>query len=264
MTKLPLFTLTVGLGICCATSHAQTIFYDDFESDTVGAEPAGWNTVSGTDNITVQDTGAPFGSPNQYLRFADLSTGGLSLFKQTTEIDGILSTFAFDFYEPSAGSANAGISMGYTTSSGDLNSSAAFRLTLDDGTIVFASGEVTAGTKTYSLDTAYRFYLIVNDTAGSVGYTGPGGSSETLALNEFDVYFQELGSATITYAGTGFNDSTDSVGRLGYRTFSTGDQDVYLDNVLVAQGAAIPEPSVYALLGGSLALLTVLRRRRKA
>lgn len=261
MKKLPLITYTLGLCLLGVTSQAQEIFFDDFESDTVGAEPAGWDTVTGTDLITVQDTGAPFGSPNKYVRFADISTGGLSLFKQTTAINDILSTFSFDFYEPT-GSANAVLSLGYTTATGDINASAALRLGLDDGTISFSSGEVTAGTKTYSLDTAYRFFLIVNDTAGPIGYTGPGGSSETLALNEYDVYFQQFGSSTITYAGTGVNDSTDSLGRFGYRTFSTGDQDFYLDNVLVAEGAVIPEPSTYGALLGSLALLVVLRRRR--
>lgn len=245
------------------SADAGIVFSDDFESDTVGNEPAGWDSVSGTNNITVQSSSTAFGASNQYLNFNDVATGGLSLFKQTTDIDGVVSTFSFDFYEPDA-AGDASISVGYATASGDINGSAAMRVSLDNGTITFSSGQVVAGTKTYSEDTAYRFYFIVNDSAVSTAYTSPGGGSETLAGGEFDLYFQELSSSTFTYAGTGSIDVGDSLGRLGFRTFSTGDQVVLLDNVEVVTGVVIPEPASLVLIGMGGAFLFPVRRHRES
>lgn len=257
-----LFTCVMCLFVLNSITRATPIFTDDFESDTVGTEPANWDSVGGTVNILVSNSGTPFGPSNQYVNYSDLSTGGLSLFKQSTAIEGIVSTFAFDYYEPSGG-PNATVNIGYTTASGDINSGAAWRTSLDDGSIIFASGEVTAGTKTYSLDTAYRFYYVVNDTNASQGYTVPGVGAASLAVGEFDVYFRPLSSSALTYAGTGVNNTSLSLGRLGYRTFSTGDQVFYLDNVDVSTGAvlAIPEASSLVLLLGGL-LGCGLRQRR--
>ncbi len=256
-----LIACALSLGFSPALTHATPIFMDDFESDTVGTEPANWDTVSGTDSIVVAD-GSVFGPTNQYAVFNDVGTGGLSFFKDLPAIDGIVSTFAFDYQEPT-GAPNASVSLGYTTSGGDINASAAWRITLDDGAITFSSGEIAAGTKTYSLDTSYRFYALVNDTGSAVNYSAPGGGAETLGVGEIDFYYKNLSSSAFTFVGTGTNDTADVVGRLGFRTFSTGDQVFNIDNVLVTSGIVIPEPTTLALLLGGLGTLLAFQRRMR-
>ncbi len=260
MKVVPFVLLTLSCGTISV--GAATLFSDDFESDTVGTEPASWDTVSGTVNILVADDGI-FGSPNQYVHFNDVGSGGLSLFKQLPEIDGIVSTFAFDFYEPTVAGANATLSVGYTAAGGDINATAAWRIVLDDGAITFSSGEVAAGTKSYSLDTAYRFYITINDTLSEVDYSSPSGGVETLGVGQFNVFFRPLSSSVFTYAGTGVNDTSDVVGRLGFRTFSSGDQVFSIDDVLISSVSPIPEPTTLGMFLAGLGALAACRRSRR-
>jgi hypothetical protein len=61
---------------------------------------------------------------------------------------------------------------------------------------------------------------------------------------------------------SGFGGS-NSVSGLAFTGFDTTNYTASLDNTGLLSFAVIPEPSTWALLAGSLTILTVLRRRRK-
>ncbi len=239
-------------------AQAEDLFSDDFESGNLSK----WSI--NTTDISVTSSSLPFGASNQSVFYNDdgtVNSGGDFLFKDLPAIDGIGTIMSFDYYEPDDGNS-ADLNLGYTATT-DLNNidTAGWWLKLNDGAITFFSGEVAAGTKTYSLDTAYRVYVVVNDTASAFSYSAPAGDAQNIASGEFDVYFQDLSTLTVTYAGTGVNDNTDAVSRFGFRNFNTGNQVVYLDNVVIS---TIPEPAQFALLFGGLALILGVMRRRKA
>lgn len=70
-----------------------------------------------------------------------------------------ITTFSFDFHEPSSG-GNGAFIFGFATRGADLNTAGGYvRFTLDDGTIESSTGGfTTTGTTSYSLDTSFTLH----------------------------------------------------------------------------------------------------------
>lgn len=259
-SKHTLLSIAFTLG-AAASAQAAVLFADDFESDTANSSlgTSNWGTVTaGSGFVTVRDetTATPFGDPNQYLRMsADTGSSQIQVLSPYfTAASGAVTTLSFDFYEPSAGGNNDAMHFGYAFA--DLNAGGSrLRLQFNNGVISGVSG----GTSTsYNMDAAYTIHLVFNDTASAINYTGG-----TVAANTAHVWFETLGSGSFVFAGNAaaLNSSGEDSYAIGFRTFNTNRQEVWVDNVSLVEGAAaIPEPSVGLL--GLGALLFAMRRRR--
>lgn len=263
---LPFPLLAAATLLPVGLAPAAVLFSDDFESYTVGNVPttgAGQNWANATNtansNVRVADQGtsAAFGNPNRFVNFNDTNNTASNRFQSNTHAaaSNAVTTFSFDFFEPSTG-GNSNMGVGYAINNSDLlSASLRQRITMNNGTI---SGLATTGTNTYSLATAYRLFMIFNDTASPVSYQGG-----SIASGVADIWLRDAGGAYV-FVGTSNAENTateETSYSVAFRSFANDIQNVYLDNVLFETGAAaIPEPSA-ALLGG-FGALALLRRRR--
>jgi hypothetical protein len=244
-------------------AHAAVLFNDDFESYTANANISAsgpWANVQGISSYMVardEGTAAPFGSPNQYGELADVGSASgdyLRLDSPTyAAAVGAVTTFSFDFYEPSS-VGDSYLLVGYAMGSNSLTTSGhRLRLRLQDGQV----GGVSGGTPTYHQDTAYRLYVIFNDTGSAVTYSGG-----TIASASADVWLAALSGGAPVFAGSVAAGNTQAADySVAFRTFNTQQQTVLVDNVDLIEGAVtiVPEPASLALLG--VAGLLMIRRR---
>lgn len=250
------------LGASALSSQAAVLFTEDFESHTVNAAltaaGSAWGTVTSSLPPTVRDEGTStvFGSPNQYGEFFDTTTGtGLRVLSPSyTEASNAVTTFQFDFYEPTGG-GDGGLTFGYSLNDQLNSSNSRARVNLDDGAI---TGLTTTNTNTYSLDTVYTVYMILNDTTSAVAYAGG-----TLAASTADIWLQASGGSAYLAGSVGVVNAQDSDYSVGFTTFSGTLQNVNIDNVSLSEGAAaIPEPSTSALIALCGCGFLFFRRRR--
>lgn len=260
--RSPFAPLLGILFLPAALAPAATLLSDDFESVTVGTVPStGWAFATDTTaaNVRVQDqtVSAAFGDPNRFVRFIDSNTTATARFQTGSypAAANTVTTFSFDFFEPSTGGDNA-LGVGYAINGNDLTSgNLRVRVSLNNGVI---GGLATTSNASYAVATAYRLFMVFNDSGAPVDYQGG-----TIAAGVADVWLRDSAGGvqfvgTVNPTNTGTAETGYSV---GFRTFGTDIQTMYLDNVLFETGAAaIPEPSAVLLAGmGALALL---RRRR--
>lgn len=266
-----ILTIAGSVALWFATpAHAAVVFSDDFEAyaanSTLGTGSLSpWGTANGPAGyrtIRDQTTATPFGSPNQYLQLADTGSSASPAQAITLQspnlasVSGVVSTLSFDFFEPSTGGPDE-IIFGYSRTNADLNTAGGrLRLFLNDGEL--SGSGLSGGSASYSLDTAYTVYVIFNDSASTVSY-----AAGAIASGAADVWLQDLGTGAFTFAGTATATGSQTASyRVGFRTFNAPQQELWVDNFVLATGAAaIPEPATGLLFLGSLIPLLLARRR---
>jgi hypothetical protein len=259
---------------------AATIFFDSFESGTVGsniAAPWGANNIT---PATYQSGGNPFSNgsiygdvndpgpgtnPAQAIRMLSNAGNDNSL---SPSLAGQVSTYSFDFWEPNrTGDVNSLI-LGYYRQQAnvDLNSAGRnYSATLHDGTLASQGTLVAGGNITYSLETVNTLFMMVNDSASSVAnYQGTG---HTLAPTTADVWIS-LGGAAPTYAFSASKQSTASpIAGIGFRTNNADIERFYVNDVSLVSGAtfdrSVPEPVSGALASFVAVIVGLAHRSRR-
>ena len=237
--NLPILIALAGVPFSGLT-YGQ-LFSDDFESFDAGdvLDTSGpWAVFNRTDADTIisdESTATPFGAPNQYFDFNDNSDTA-SVRYQSPEITGApgaVTTFAFDFNEPSTG-GDGNLIIGYAITGGDLNASGVrLKMDLNDGNV----NGLTGGTSTYDLDTTYRIHLVFNDTEAAVDYNR---GSNTVAAGTADVWIEPT-SGPAVFAGNRASENTRTESyRVGLRSYSSNLQQVLIDNVTLFEGVVLP------------------------
>jgi hypothetical protein len=270
-------TVVVGLLACGANNVAEAaLFSDTFENGTAGnniGSPWGANNIT---PATYQSTGNPFASgaiygdindpgpgtsPSQAVRLMSHGNNDGSL---VSSINGQLTTYSFDFWEPSrTGDVNS-VVFGYyhTGTNVDLNTAGRnYSSTLHDGllspqAVVSGSGSATS----YSLETVNTVFMIANDTASAVANYA--GTTRTVAATTADVWISKDGAAPVFAFSLQRQNASTTLAGVGFRTNNADIERVFVDNVLLVNGASfdrsevisIPEPTALAFfaLGGIL------------
>ena len=229
-------------------------FSTDFESDTIGSEPAGFADLKDTGfagnslNVAAQESvfadgpgSASVGGPgSQSLHWLDTNT-----------TDSNPDIIVFDL--PTGITQDVVIRFDFVNISGDN-----LRLQLLDDT----------GTRGIRLDL---------DNGGQIKNNGSGDTLEftstnkwhaleittNLANNTYDLFMErDERNATLTFTDLPFNNTISNIGRWEFVDLSGSSKtsEYYIDNLSVT---VIPEPSAYALVFGALSLGVVLLRRRQ-
>lgn len=242
-TTLSALLTTVTL----ATSAHGQLFSDNLESysnnsalPTTSSSP--WEAATATRILVRNDaTATPFGSSNKYCDFNDDASTGSNILRSKSfpGASGTVTTFSFDFFEPS-NTGNSSVAVGYSQEGQELLSATRrVAVNLNNGTI---GGLSTTASNTYSLDTPNRFFFIFNDTSAPATY--PGG---TIAAESAHIWVQPFGG-TLTFAGTRLVDKAQTASyQVGFRTFSSSLQQILLDNLKLESGAALPAPEIETL-----------------
>jgi hypothetical protein len=229
----------------CAAETAQAqIFVDDFEVGTVGNTittiPNGgkWGRIAGTGAPRYAAANNPFPSGAQYADFnnaagvasrfltVDLPVGSLA-----AQLTGHVTTWSFDFLEPSEDGNTGTISFGYTNDD-DMNSAKnVWRGNMGNGTLAPNTGN-EGGPINYALDAVHTVFMIGNDTASPIAnYQG----GQTLDPGEADVWISLNGADPVFAFALGQN-NPGPVG-VGWAAFTGAIEHLFVDNVLIQEGA---------------------------
>lgn len=216
------------------------LFSDDMERFTAtGVAPSAGAYAEYRYNsmATVRDEGTatPFGTDNQYIEVKDddINVGVSFMSQEFPETRAALSTYSFDFYEPSTG-GGSGILVGYSRLYHNLATAyARISLRLTDGTV----GQLSTGSGTYDLDTAYRLTMIFNDTDNTVDY-----EYGSIAPQVADIWLQKLDGTNPKLIGTRSAANSRAHYSVGFITFKSDLQDIYVDNIDFSMGAILTFP----------------------
>jgi hypothetical protein len=267
--------MLAALGFAGANSaRAAIILSEDFEtvsgggSVTLGANyttttsnmfkttviAGSGNSLTYTDDTT---TGITFTGSN-FLRYDDTATTAQpALRSQFTSAPFSLPaltgawTVSFDFYEPNTSIAGTGTHFRLVMGNGDLTSGTtrAVDFLLDaanDGIATTGNARNFNGLPAlvpYTTNALHHFDFVGNHSGATINYDGG-----TIADQTFDVYMDgvkifddliyETSMSSINNIGFGYNSGSGS-------RF----QRLYLDNIVVHDITAVPEPSTFAIAG---------------
>lgn len=266
-----IFSAATAISIALAGSAHAALLSDDFENDTLGGLPDSppWNggtaVDSGSTLEVVADAADVFGLgvTNQAVRLDDDAGGSSNLLLGAAGLGGSdVVTLSFDYFETDDSSlANDFfvIRLGQNDGSGDANTIFDFQINEGNITADSTSGDESVS-NAYSSGEAVRFTIVANNSTSSESYTGFGGTTTSVASATADIYidgvlvFDDATSKNTVAAGNSFD-------TLRFLSFNFNQSpDVLIDNVLLVDGAVIPEPTSVAAV--SLLGLCMLRRRQ--
>jgi len=283
--NLVLAAIVPALALTPLSVHAVTYINETFEDDTLGAAPADGaqkNTsqvtvaagtgLIGTDNSAhFNDTNAAVAGNLEYNVGASNTVGNLYVqFDLLNNAPGSTGSAANPVIFSLGPWSNAsGISLG-------ANASRAFGVefyqTGSSSTLKLRTNATAFVNTTYNMLTLQTVKIWVNDNDSStLSYTRPDTAAvATLGANSFVIWINDGLVATETDSGFGMNTGAvvgnttgnTTLGRLGFSTTTTVLADYSIDNLLVTDVAAIPEPTSAALVLGGTILLGWYSRRR--
>ncbi|MCC6126846.1 MAG: PEP-CTERM sorting domain-containing protein [Pirellulales bacterium] len=286
MSILRSLTFAALAFVCVASTRASIILSEDFEKtyagvdSTVGAAytsttsnifkptvSAGTgNTLTYTDDATA---GITF-SGSRFLNYADVGSGGPQL--RSTFTAAPLSqaaltgawTVSFDFYEPNAVIAGTATHFRVVMGAGDLGLTTTRTVDLlfaaaNDGAALTGTvnnWDALPAVVSYSTNALHHFDLVGNHSGSAISYGGG-----TIGDQKYDLYMDGVlvldemayrnPISSVTDFGMGYSSSASRVDR------------VFVDNIVVQDTAAVPEPaSIVTLLLAGLALAAYRRRVR--
>jgi hypothetical protein len=228
-------------------------FSTDFESDTIGSEPAGFaelkDTVFAGNSLNVAAQESVFADGPGSASVGGLGSQSLH-WLDTNTTDSNPDIIVFDL--------NTGITQ--------------------DVVIRFDFVNITGSNLRFQLldDTGRRGIRLDLDNGGNIKNNGTGDTLEStstnkwhaleittnLANNTYDLFMErDDRGATKTFTDLPFNNTISNIATWEFVDLQTGSaSEYYIDNLSVT---VIPEPSAYALMFGALSLGVVLLRRRQ-
>jgi hypothetical protein len=266
------------------TARAVIYVNETFEDDTVGTTPSD-PAQKKVSQVTVESGTGVIGTDNT-AHFNDINsgvTGNLEYNVGTSNTVGSL-YIQFDLLNNApgnTGSAANPIIFGlgpWSDSSGiqlGANASRSFGVefyqTGSSDTLKVRSNSTALVTATYDMSALQTVKIWVNDNDSSaLAYSRPDNSATAmLAANSFVIWINgalvgaEADSGLgMNVVGAGSTVGNTTLGRVGFDTTTTALANFSIDNILVMDPIAVPEPSSAALLlGGSLVLCWFSRRR---
>lgn len=284
MKALPRIIILAVATLLPLSTRAVVYVNETFEDDIIGSGPSD-AAQKVTNQVTVVAGSGVIGSDNA-LRFNDTSStagGYLEYNVGTSNTIGSLYV-QFDLLNNAPGSTGGAanpciFAVGpWSAASGVTMGAAANRAfgveyyqTGSSSTLKVRSNSTALATATYSMSALQTVKIWVNDNdSATLDYLRPDNSSTaTLSANSFVIWVNDALVGTETASGLGMNGvgvgstvGNTTLGRVGFSSSSTTLADFSIDNVLVMDPIAVPEPSSAALLlGGGLALCWFSRRR---
>jgi hypothetical protein len=250
------------------TASAAILVSDDFESEADNDPPADppWDVlenVSGSGATTrVENGGDPFnvGAANNYLRLRDnsgsaQSTAGISNSLTASNVLGV----SFDFFEPSAGAGetfNDELIINILAPNPSNVVSATDRIFRMD----FNNGDAAGSTTDYTIDALHHADIILNTSGAAYNY-GAG----TVADQTADIWIDGV-LVVDDFARNGAASNGNLMGSLVFTTLNGGQQNFYIDNLVVTdtpQIAAVPEPASLFVFAFTLLAAGFFARQRK-
>lgn len=193
--------------------------YSTGSTQDISDSPATYQDV----HILDAGTATPFGSSN---RFASISaTNSFARYNGIAS----LSTWKFDFYEPSSGHSGQ---LSFGLGNGDLDGATSYTSwSLDDGVLSLGNNTAlaTGVLPTLALDRHYVAYVLYNGSGNSMGI-GYGGHIPIPSRQSALLFYDTV--ANVLIDGGRFS-HTASVTPTGFiiRSFATSDNTLYFDNI---------------------------------
>ncbi len=257
-------------------AHAATYINEDFEADTLGVAP----TDPSQKNVLQVKVEAGTGviGTDQMAHFNDIiaGTGGAGNLEYNVGTSNTVGSLyvQFDLLNnagSTTGSAVNPVIFGigpWSNASGiNLGANASrdvgieFYQTGSSSTLKIRSNATAIVNATYTMSALQTVKLWVNDNdSATVDYIRPDTlATATLGANSFVIWINDALVGSETDSGFGLNSiltaGNTTLGRLGFSSTTTAVADFSIDNLLVSDIAAIPEPSSAALvLGGGILL----------
>jgi hypothetical protein len=236
--------------IACISAQADIILSDNFESDTVGTEPASsmWtgNNNSGTTTLNVSNDSVFGGS--KYLAMVD-DTASSGFWIQSAEtFSSTLLTLSFDYYQPTVSGQSGDVSLG-------IGAGSTLGTLAHD--IEFSAGKVEG--QTVGLDGNYHIDVVMNNTGSTVSYGGV-----SLDSDYMDIWVD--GSRIVAGQIAFANGRGIALTGFKFSTINPNVESLYIDNLEVRNEAyaLVPEPVSVGMLGVGAFFLCAMRRVRSS